>query len=164
MWKLSFKDSSSLHSIQHNTQPSLKDSTDCINKEIQRLILQGLDNAFKERTRFVHPHSFLKILCILQASIISSFFMRNYYINPDSSIIPKRHLRQQTQATLVPRSKLPWDCVFELGVFVFYFWVWVSKKWVWLLRFVGQILLLLGQILLLLLWIRVFVGLCFGLV
>ena len=73
MWKLSFKDSNSLHSIQHNTQPKLKDSTDCVNKEIQRLILQGLDNAFKERTRFVHPHSFLKILCILQASIILAF-------------------------------------------------------------------------------------------
>ena len=28
----------------------LKDSADCVNEEIQRLILQGLDDAFKERT------------------------------------------------------------------------------------------------------------------
>ncbi|KAK7824700.1 disease resistance rpp13-like protein 4 [Quercus suber] len=87
----------------------LKDSADCVNEEIQRLILQGLDDAFKERTEA--PENSPRINKLKRIQIVvselknqicsspqlsqdslhsaslhrSSFSIRNYYINPDIS-------------------------------------------------------------------------------
>ena len=91
----------------------LKDSADCVNEEIQRLILQGLDDAFKERTEA--PENSPRINKLKRIQIVvselknqicsfpqlsqdslhsaslhhSSFSMSNDYINPDSSTTNK---------------------------------------------------------------------------
>ena len=135
----------------------LKDSADCVNEEIQRLILQGLDDAFKERTGA--PANSPRINKLKRIQIVvselknqicsspqlsqdslhsaslhrSSFSMRNYYTNPDSSttIKIKKFYNDldgpKKKSCLLCFSVFPEDAIIKKKVLIHW---WVGERFI----------------------------------
>ena len=134
----------------------LKDSADCVNEEIQRLILQRLDDAFKERTEA--PENSPRINKLKRIQIVvspenqiwsspqlcqdslhfasihhSSFSMRNYYTNPDSSttIKIKKFYNDldgpKKKSCLLCFSVFPEDAIIKKKVLIHW---WVGERFI----------------------------------
>ena len=129
----------------------LKDSADCVNEEIQRLILQRLDDAFKERTEAPENSPGINKLKKIQDVVSklkekicsspqlsqdslhsaslhrSSFPMGSYYINPDRSTTNKikklyNDLDDKKKSCLLCFSVFPEDAIIKKKVLI-HWWV-----------------------------------------